>query len=315
MKIVLLESLQTAPELMDKYGQEIEKRGHSFVEYERTSDLDMLQKETSDADVIILGNMPLPAKVIETAKQLKYIDVAFTGVDHIPVTAAKKKGIVISNASGYATESTAQLAIADLIALLRKIPELEADCRKSQPAPKAYGSTLEGKTVGIVGAGHIGRRVAQIASVLGAHVIAFNRSAIQDEAIEEQVDLDTLMERSDAISIHLPLTDATRHLINAEKISKMKPEAVLVNTARGPVADEAALAAALNENRIAGAAIDVFDTEPPLPQDHPLLHSKNTIVTPHIGYDTKQSMEKRAKIVFDNLFAWLDGTILNEVKV
>lgn len=146
-------------------------------------------------------------------------------------------------------------------------------------------------------------------------MIAFNRSAIQDEAIEEQVDLDTLMERSDAISIHLPLTDATRHLINAEKISKMKPGAVLVNTARGPVADEAALAAALNENRIAGAAIDVFDTEPPLPQDHPLLHSKNTIVTPHIGYDTKQSMEKRAKIVFDNLFAWLDGTILNEVKV
>ncbi len=147
----------------------------------------------------------------------------------------------------------------------------------------------------------------------GCSVIAYNRSTITDGAIDEQVTLEELLKRSDIISLHCPLTSETKNLIGKSALALMKKHAILINTARGGVVDSAALADALREGTIAGAACDVFEIEPPLPLNHPLLHSPNTIVTPHIAFASKESMELRAEIVFENLYSWLNGKQVNRV--
>lgn len=314
MEIVLLEDLEISPQQLEEFASLLEKQGHTFKQYKRTADADAIARQIRHADAVITGSMPIPASAIEQAEKLQYIDVAFTGVDHIPLALCREKGIRISNASGYADESVAELCLAELILLMRKVPELEQACRGHQSKGSIIGSTLEGKTIGIVGAGKIGRRLAALLKAMNAHVIAYNRSPIQDENIDEQVDLKTLLQQSDAISLHVPLTDATRRMIGKEELECMKPTAYLINAARGPVVQSEALAKALNDGVIAGAAIDVFDTEPPLAADEPLLKAKNVIATPHIGYHSQQSMQRRAEIAFDNLAGWLEGTIKNEIK-
>ena len=143
--------------------------------------------------------------------------------------------------------------------------------------------------------------------------LAYNRSAVSDPAIDQQVSLEELLERADIVSLHCPLTAETKGLIGADQLACMKQSAILINTARGGVVDSAPLAAALEKGNIAGAACDVFEVEPPLPADHPLLHCPNTIVTPHIAFASVESMEQRADIVFGNLYSWLDGTQVNAV--
>ncbi|MCH4178385.1 MAG: 2-hydroxyacid dehydrogenase [Megasphaera sp.] len=308
MKIVLLESLGISKELLDSYVAPLQKKGYEFAAYERNDDPQVQIAEAKDADILIIANMPLKADVINGCPKLKYIDVAFTGVDHVALDAAKAKGIKVSNASGYSTVAVAELAIAMMLDLLRYVPQVDAACRAGGTKAGFIGSELEGKTVALVGTGAIGGRVAQLVHAFGAKVIAYNGfSHKKDTDLIHYLPMKEMMEQADIVSLHCPVTDQSRGLINAETLSYMKPTAYLVNEARGPVVDSKALADALNSGKIAGAGIDVFENEPPLDTNHPLLHSKNTIVTPHVAFATKESMEKRAVIVFDNIDTYLAG--------
>ena len=313
MKIVLLEELGVSDNIMKKYATKLEEMGHTFVAYKKSNDINTQIEEVKDADIIMIANMPLDIKVLQSAKKVKYINVAFTGVDHIPVEEAKKRGIAISNASGYATQAVAELCISFMIQLLRKIKQTEESCRQGGTKEGLIGNLLYGKTVGIVGAGKIGKKVAMLSKAFGCKVIAYNRSEVKDDSIDEQVTLEELLKNSDIVSLHCPLTNETQGMIGKKELSMMKKSAILINTARGGVVNSKELAKALEEGTIAGAACDVFETEPPLPLEHPLLHSPNTIVTPHIAFSSVESMEQRAQIVFDNLFSWLDGKQKNKI--
>ena len=313
MKIVLLEGLGVSDQVIERHARRLEDMGHTFVAYPKNTDPQVQVERSLDADVIMLANMPLAPAVLEQAKALKFIDVAFTGVDHIPMAEAKRRGIAVSNASGYATQAVVELCISFMIQLLRSVGKTEDRCRSGGTKDGLVGNLLCGKTVGIVGAGAIGKKVAALCKAFGCTVLAYNRSAVSDPAIDEQIPLDELLKRADVVSLHCPLTADTKGMIGREQLSLMKKSAILINTARGGVLDSAALAEALTKGNIAGAACDVFETEPPLPADHPLLHCPNTIVTPHIAFASVESMEQRADIVFDNLYSWLEGKQRNAV--
>ena len=307
MKIVLLEELGVSDDTMKKYGTKLEEMGHTFVAYKKSNDINTQIEEVKDADIIMIANMPLDIKVLQSAKKVKYINVAFTGVDHIPVEEAKKRGIAISNASGYATQAVAELCVSLMIQLLRKIKENEESCRKGGTKEGLVGNLLCGKTVGIIGAGKIGKKVAYLCKAFGCKVIAYNRSTIYDDSIDKQVELEELLKCSDIVSLHCPLTPETKGMIGEKELALMKKTAILINTARGDVVKSSDLVEALQKGIISGVACDVFEKESPLPLDYPLLHTPNTIVTPHIAFSSVESMEERAEIVFDNLFSWLEG--------
>lgn len=313
MKIVLLEDLGVAPEKVEKEKEKLEGMGHTLEVFAKSTDPDVLKEEIKDADAIILANMPLPEDVVASDPNLKLIDVAFTGVDHVPVAYAKDKGIAVSNASGYANEAVAELVLAMMIDRLRYVDELSERVKDGQNKGTIRGSLLKGKKVGIIGVGAIGREVARLCKAFGADVIGFQRRPILTEFVDEQTDLGRLLKESDLVTIHTPLTEQTKHMIGKEQLAMMKPSAILINTARGPVVDEDALAKALNADQLGGAAVDVYDKEPPLEKDLPILSAKHVTVTPHVGYDTVESMEKRFDIVFDNLYSWLDGNQKNTI--
>lgn len=313
MKIVLLEGLGVSDQVIEQHARKLQDMGHTFVAYPKNTDPQVQIARSRDADVIMLANMPLAPAVLEEAKSLKFIDVAFTGVDHIPMAEAKQRGIAVSNASGYATQAVAELCISFMIQLLRNVAKTEASCRSGGTKDSLVGNLLCGKTVGIVGAGAIGKKVAALCKAFGCTVLAFSRSTVSDPAIDRQVSLEELLEQADIVSLHCPLTADTKGMIGVDQLDRMKKSAFLINTARGAVVDSAALGEALAQGKIAGAACDVFEMEPPLPDDHPLLHSPNTIVTPHIAFASVESMVQRADIVFHNLYAWLDGKQINAV--
>lgn len=313
MKIVLLEGLGVSDHVIEQRAHKLEEMGHTFVAYPKNTDPVIQAERSRDADVIMLANMPLAPSVLEEAKSLKFIDVAFTGVNHIPMAEAKKRGIAVSNASGYATQAVAELCIRFMIQLLRNVNKTEERCRNGGTKEGLVGRLLWGKTVGIVGAGAIGKRVAALCKAFGCTVLAYNKSTVSDPAIDEQVSLEVLLNRADIVSLHCPLTADTKGMIGREQLALLKKSALLINTARGGVLDAVARAEALENGSIAGAACDVFETEPPLTADHPLLHCPNTIVTPHIAFASVESMEQRADIVFNNLYAWLDGKQIHAV--
>ena len=313
MKIVLLEGLGVSDAVLERHAQKLAQMGHTFVAYPKDATPAVQAERSRDADVIMLANMPLDPSVLDTAKHLKFIDVAFTGVDHVPMDLARARGIAVSNASGYATQAVAELCISFMIHLLRNVSQTEVRCRAGGTKDGLVGRLLCGKTVGIVGAGAIGKRVAALCKAFGCRVIAYNRSQVTDPVFDAQVTLDELLTQADIVSLHCPLTPQTQGMIGANELAKMKPQALLINTARGAVVDSAALAQALQDGTIAGAACDVFESEPPLPADHPLLHAPNTLLTPHIAFASAESMEQRADIVFDNLYAWLDGKQIHAV--
>lgn len=264
---------------------------------------------------MILANMPMPAAVLENCPNLKFVDIAFTGVDHVAMDVVRNRGVVASNASGYSNEAVAELGVGMVIGLLRNIPQVEARCREGKTKDGLVGCELKGKTVGIIGLGKIGKRSAELYHAFGCEILASSRSVHADypEYIR-QISRQELLKQSDVVILHCPLNDSTRGMIDKAALESMKPTAVLVNLARGPVVKTQDLADALNNGVIAGAAIDVFDKEPPLALDEPLLHAKNTIVTPHIAFASKESMSLRARIVFENLRCWLDGNPINVVK-
>lgn len=314
MKVVILESLGISRDYLEKKEAPFKEKGVEFAEFERTADTSRLIDEAKDADAVIIANMPFPGEVISGCNKLKFIDIAFTGVDHVDINTAKANGIKVSNASGYSNEAVAELALGMVLSSLRNLRQVEDRCRAGQTKDGLIGSEIKGKTVGIVGLGKIGSRTAEIFNALGAKIVACNRRQIQSAPdYISPVTMDELLALSDIIILHCPLNDSTRGMFDAEKFSKMKRSAILVNVARGPVVNTADLADALNNNTIAAAAIDVFDKEPPLSADEPLLHCKNILVTPHVAFATKESMILRADIVFDNLKAWMEGNQINTV--
>lgn len=313
-KIVIMESLGISAEELAARKAPFEAQGHVFVDYPKTTDPAKLIEEAKDADAMILANMPMPADVLRKCDKLKFIDVAFTGVDHVGLDAAKEKNIAVSNASGYSNEAVSELVIGTTLSLARNLRSVEDRCREGKDKTGLVGWEIKGKTVGIIGLGKIGTRTAELFHAFGATVLAQSRTH-HDGIAEyiEQVTQEELLRRSDIVVLHCPLNDSTRGMINAEKLAMMKPTALLVNVARGPVVVEKDLAVALENGVIAGAAIDVFDKEPPLDTASPILHAPNCLVTPHVAFATQQSMSLRAEIVFDNLAKWMEGHQLNTI--
>lgn len=308
MKIVLLESLGVKDEVLEGYAQNLKAEGHEFQAYGRDMDTAVQIERAKDADVIMIANMPLKGEVIRACKNLKFIDVAFTGVDHVDLEAAKENGVAVSNASGYSNESVAELVIGMTLSLLRNVPQVDARCREGKTKDGMVGRELAGKTVGIIGTGAIGSRVAELYHAFGCKILAYDLYPKKDAPeYLHYVEMEKLLAGSDIVTLHCPLTPESTGLINQETIGKMKKGAILINASRGPVVDSEALAKALHEGTVGGAGIDVFETEPPLNTDHPLLHTPNTIVTPHIAFASEESMELRAKIVFESLELWMDG--------
>ena len=227
---------------------------------------------------------------------------------HIDFAAAAERGIVVAKASGGFSTGAAELAIGLALALMRHIPASDAAVKAGRwPAP--LGRELSGKTMGIVGLGHVGRHVAKLANAFGMRVLSWTRrpdAAVAASVGAEPRDLDDLLRASDIVSIHATLAPETRGLLDARRLALMKPTALLINTARGPIVDERALVDALAQRRIAGAGLDVFDTEP-LPPGHPLAAFSNVVLTPHLGWPTDRKYEQFADAAADVLLAWLDG--------
>ena len=317
MIIKLLEPLRVPESLIEELSAPLKEAGHDFVYYdEKTTDVDELAKRSEDADVVIIANNPYPKEAFSKAENLKLIDVAFTGVDHVDLEAAQDQGIQVANAAGYSNTAVAELVIGLTLDVYRRISFGNDSIQQGDEVVLYQGNEIRGKTVGIVGTGSIGMETARLFKAFGANLIGYNRTE-KDEAKElglEYVSLDELMAKSDIISLHLPLNGETKNTISREKLEMMKDSAVLINAARGPIVDNDALAELLNDGKIAGAGIDVFDMEPPIPSDYPLLSAKNAVLTPHVAYLTDESMVARAHIAFDNVVKFIEGNPQNIVK-
>lgn len=311
MKLVIIEPLGVEQEKLLAMAAEQLPESVEVVYYDtRVTNTETLIERGKDADIIAVSNLPLNADVIDGCKNLKMLSVAFTGVDHIALDACRRNGVLVSNCAGYSTAAVADLVFGLLISLYRNIPACNEVVRREGTKDGLVGFELEGKKFGVVGTGAIGLRVAAIAQAFGCEVLAYSRTKKDVPGIT-YTDLNTLLSQCDIVSLHTPLNDSTRGLIGKEQLALMKKNAVLINTARGPVVDSQALAEALNEERIAGACIDVFETEPPVKKDHPLLNAKHVIATPHVAFATKEALVKRAVIVFDNITAWLNNAPQN----
>ena len=257
----------------------------------------------------------MSGEIIRQCTNLEFISVAFTGVDHVDLEACREKGIVVSNAAGYSTQAVTELVFGLAISVLRHVLPCDGRTRTGGTKEGFPGFELYGKTFGVVGTGAIGSAAARIAKAFGCKVLAYNRSE-KPELVAEGVtfaDLDTVVREADILSLHVPLTDATRHLIDAKRIDMMKETAILINTARGPVVDNEALAKALKAGKLRGAGIDVFEVEPPIPTDHPLCDAPRTVLTPHIAFASQEAFVTRAHIVMDNIVAFLKGEPVNRV--
>lgn len=315
MKIAVLEPLgipdDTLRTLLEKAaeGQEAE-----IVTYpDRKEDEATLAERSADADVVVLSNIKYPGSVMEKNPNLKYVCNAFTGYDHIDMAYCREHGIQVSNCAGYSTVAVADLVFGLLLDVYRNISTLNSIVRQGGTKDGLVGFELEGSCFGVIGAGAIGTRVMRIAQAFGCDVVCYSRTK-KDIPGVEFVELDELLRISDVVSIHVPQTPETTGMIGAEQLALMQKEAVLINCARGPIVDSEALAAALNEGRIAGAGIDVLEMEPPFPAEHPLLNSKNTVVTPHVAFASQQAMVKRAMIVANNIESYFEGNTINLVS-
>lgn len=308
MKIVAVEpigiSRQRAEELVERYAA----KGCDFVVYpDRKEDEQTLVERMKDADVVIVSNIRLSREVLEQCPKLKFLNVAFTGLDHIDQDYCREKGIVIRNASGYATQAVAELAVGLMLDVYRKITPFDASTRNLQGRNNILGRELHGKTVGLVGTGAIGLRTAAILKAFGCRLLAYSRTERQ-EALDmgvEYTTLEDLMQRSDIISLHTPLTAQTKGLISREMLELCKTSAIIINTARGAVIDNEVLAEMLNKDCIAGAGIDVYEYEPPLQSNHPLLSAKNAVLLPHVAFATEESFSIRVDIILRNLDEYL----------
>jgi len=309
MKITAVEPIGISEAKAQEIAAQLAKHNLEFQCYrDRKEDDATLVERMKDAEIVIVSNIKISAEVLSQCPKLKLLDVAFTGLDHIDLTYCEAHDIKVVNASGYATEGVAELAIGLMIDVYRRITALDASTREGGTRNNFLGRELRGKRVGIVGTGAIGMRTALLLQHFGCEVVAWSRSQ-KEEAIQHHITylpLEELMRTSDIISLHVPLTAETHHLISRELLALCKPTAVLINTARGNVVDMDALAEALQTGRMAGAGIDVFEKEPPLAADHPLLQAPNCVVVPHVGYATREAFDDRIDIVINNIYRELN---------
>lgn len=315
MKISLIDPLEVKESYIKEQKEKLEKLGHEFTYYEESAKDDEEKiKRLKEQDIAIITNKPVSRKVIENTN-LELIDVAFTGVDHVDLDACKENDIKVLNASGYSDDSVAELVIGLAIGVLRKFDKNNENIFEGKANP-LLGSLIKGKTFGVIGTGNIGKKLIELLQVFGCDIIAYSRT--EKEEIKnlgvEYVNLETLLKKSDIVSLHIPNNKETKHFLSKDELDLMKEGAVLINCARGAVIDNDYLAKLLNEDKLR-AGIDVFDMEPPLPEDYPLRNAKNVILTNHVAFYTEEAMQIRAEIVFDNLYSYLDGEVKNEIKL
>ena len=315
VNIVCMEPLGVPRSYIDELAAPLVAAGHSFTYHEsKETDEEKLSERIKDANILMLANQPLSAGLIRRCPGLKMLDIAFTGTDHVGLEAARERGLTVCNAAGYSTNAVAELTFGLAIAVCRNIVPLDGRARSGGSKDGLIGFELCGKTFGIIGTGAI--KVASLALAFGCKVLAYSRTVKPEleAAGVDFVSLEEVLRKADFLSLHVPLTAATAGLIDARRLALMKPTAVLINTARGGVVDNAALAAALNAGRLSGAGIDVFEKEPPLALDHPLCSAKNTVLTPHVAFASQEALKERARIVFKNIDAYLKGRPVNLVK-
>lgn len=291
-----------------------------MVVYDRTLPQDAAVR-IGDAEMVIVNKTPLTRDVLEQCPNVKFIGLFATGYNIIDIDYCKERGIVVSNAPAYSTSGVAQLTFAFMVHFYNKVDfhntqvhnGMWTNCQDFCFYDKSI-SELAGKTIGLIGFGNIAKKVAKIAQAFDMRILVYSRTRYPEYENDDLrfVDFDTLLKNSDIVSIHCPLFPETRGMINKEAISKMKTNAILINTARGPIVDEQALADALNEGRIAGAGVDVVSKEP-IRADNPLLTAKNCVITPHIAWAGKETRARLIEIVAENVKCFIEGNPINNV--
>ncbi len=322
MNIVILDGYTTNPG--DLSWEKLTALGNCVM-YDRTAQDEIIER-AKDAEIVLINKVPFSKEIIAQLPRLKYIGLCSTGVNVVDLAAAKERGIVVANVPAYSTMSVAQVVFALLFEFTHRVrahADLVRNGAWSAGPDFAFwkGELIElaGKKMGIVGFGAIGQSVATIAHALGMHVIASTRSPgkyktsqVSENCEVSFTDLETLFKTSDVVSLHCALTEETKQMVNAQKLSLMKPAAFLINTSRGGVVDEQALADALNDGRIAGAGLDVLSAEPP-PEHNPLLSARNCVITPHYAWASKGARSRLIDTVAGNVKAFLDGEPVNVV--
>ena len=290
---------------------------HAWQDHAATAEQEVVGR-LQGATVAITNKVPLRAAAIAQLPDLKMVAIAATGSDNVDLAACRERGIVVSNIRNYSTVSVPEHCFALLLALRRNLRAYIADVEAGQWERSTRFCLLDhpigdlaGSRLGIVGYGALGKQVAHLARAFGMEVCATSRSPIGDSGVI-QLELDELLRTSSVVSLHLPLTEQTRHLIGARELGLMRRDALLINTARGGLVDEAALAEALQAGQNAGAGFDVLSKEPPLP-DNPLLRLRlpNFILTPHVAWASGGAMQRLADMLVDNIEAWESGRPLN----
>lgn len=317
-KIVCLDGASIYP--ADSHEWDCLKTLGDCTIYDRTAP-DEIEERASDAEILLTNKVPVSSTLIESLPKLRYIGVLATGYNIIDTAAARKTGITVTNIPAYSTMSVAQHTVALMMAVASGTESYSASvhagnwCRCNDFSYRLFDwRELAGKTFGIVGLGNIGSAVARIASAMGMK-IAVSTSKTQEALPEgyQKMELDELFSNADIISLHCPLTDDNKGLVDCRRLSMMKASSILINTARGPLVDENALADALGKHRIAGAGLDVLCNEPPL-EDCPLLTAPNCIITPHIAWASQEARERLMKIAEQNIKAYLSGCPENVVN-
>lgn len=317
MNIVVLDGYASNPG--DLNWDALEALGNVTV-YPRTKDEEKIER-AKDADIVLLNKVQMDAATLEQLPKLKYIGVQATGFNVVDIKAAKERGIVVTNIPAYSTDSVAQMTFALILAVTNRVEHYTLENRNERWAYNpdfCYWDTplmeLAGKNFGIMGLGNIGMKVAHIARDFGMDIYACTSKNTCDlpEWITK-VNKDGLLATSDILSLHCPLADDTYHFINEESIEKMKPTAILINTGRGPLVDEEAVAKALHEGRLAAYGADVMTQEPPS-KDNPLFKEKNAFITPHIAWATLEARTRLNKIVAENVKAFIEGHPQNVVN-
>lgn len=308
MKIVAVEPIGITSEKAQEMKAIFKLQNADFEVYpDRQESPEILRERMRDADAVIVSNIPIRKEILSECPKLKILMVAFTGLDHIDLEYCRQNNIVVRNAAGYATTAVAELAVGLMLDSYRRLTVLDAVTRQCGTRNNFLGRQLKGKVVGIVGTGAIGRETARLLLAFGCKVVAWSRT--QREELSgmgiQYLPLEDLMRQADIVSLHLPLTEQTHYIISREMLALCKPTALIVNTARGNVVDIDALAEMLENGKIAAAAFDVFEKEPPLAENHPLLKAPNCLVVPHIGYATREAFDIRIDICVE--------TLLNEI--
>lgn len=319
MKIVNLDGHTTNPGDLSWDGI---KRLGEYTVYERTAQNQVVER-AKGADILIINKTVITKEILDAlSPELKYIGLQSTGYNVVDCEYARKLGITVSNIPAYSTKAVAQLVFAFILQITNEVAIHSEAVKKGEwcRCPdfcfwKKPLTELDGKIIGIIGFGSIGQRVAKLAEAFDMKVLAYAPRPKDKGVLKtvEFVDLDTLLKNSDIITCHCPLTDETKGMINAENIAKMKKSAVFINTSRGPVVVEQALADALNRDKIKAACLDVLETEPAL-ESNPLLKAKNCYITPHIAWAAQETRARLLKILEENIEAYLNGTPQNVVN-